>query len=103
MIKRVSRKMLTAIGAALGSVAAVWSIRKLVTRFEQETESTIQHLISRSQVIETSHGPVEISIHGAGPPVLVVHGAAGGFDQGEVKSEEYTGIKYISVSRPGYL
>ena len=35
--------------------------------------------------------------------MLVVHGAAGGYDQGEVQSEKFTGVKYISISRPGYL
>jgi pimeloyl-ACP methyl ester carboxylesterase len=103
MMKRVSHTLVSAVGAALGAAAAVWGIRKLVNRFEEETEETIRSLKRRSEVIDTAAGPVEVSIQGDGPPVLVVHGAAGGFDQGEVKSEEFAGVKYISISRPGYL
>ena len=103
MSNRFSRPFFSAIGAAVGAAAAVWGLRQLVTRFEEETEETIRVLKRRSRVVETSAGPVEISVHGEGPPVLVVHGAAGGYDQGEVKSEEFAGVQYISVSRPGYL
>jgi pimeloyl-ACP methyl ester carboxylesterase len=60
-------------------------------------------LYERSRVYRTAVGPVEAAIFGEGPAVMVVHGAAGGYDQGSVKSEEFTGIQYISVSRPGYL
>ena len=103
MKKKFARSLASAVGAVIGATAAVWGIRKLVDRFEQETRETIRTLERRSQVIETIVGPVEVSIHGDGPPVLVVHGAAGGYDQGEVKSEEFSGVQYISVSRPGYL
>ncbi|MBN2046160.1 MAG: alpha/beta hydrolase [Anaerolineales bacterium] len=102
-MKKINRTILTALGAAVGTGASLWAIRKLQERFKQETETALRTLKTRSQVIETSAGPVEISIHGEGPPVLVVHGAAGGYDQGEVQSEEFTGVRYISVSRPGYL
>ncbi len=102
-MKKFSKPIFSAVGAAIGAAAAVWGMQKLQARFEQDTESAIEKLKTHSQVIETSAGEVEISIHGEGPPVLVVHGAAGGYDQGEVQSEEFRGIKYISVSRPGYL
>jgi pimeloyl-ACP methyl ester carboxylesterase len=78
-------------------------VHKLLNRFQEETEETIQVLQMRSEVFQTAKGEMEASISGSGPPVLVVHGAAGGFDQGEVKSEEFSGVQYISVSRPGYL
>ena len=102
-MKKFSRAIFSAIGAALGAGATVWTMRKLQTRFKEDTITAIETLKTRSKIIETSAGPVEISIHGEGPPVLVVHGAAGGYDQGEVQSEEFTGVQYISVSRPGYL
>ncbi len=59
--------------------------------------------MENSQIIQTAKGPVEVSISGSGPPVLVVHGAAGGYDQGKIRSEEFDNVTYISVSRPGYL
>lgn len=93
----------TAIGAAVGAGAAVWGVREILERFKSETETAKTNLIRHSRVVETTNGPVEISIHGEGPPVLVVHGAAGGYDQGEVRADEFQGVQYISVSRPGYL
>ena len=38
--------------------------------------------ISVSHCIETPCGPIEYSVMGIGTPLLMVHGAGGGFDQG---------------------
>lgn len=103
MSKRNRDLFFTAIGAAVGAGAAVWGVREILARFKSETETAKTNLIRHSRVVETASGPVEISIHGEGPPVLVVHGAAGGYDQGEVRADEFRGVQYISVSRPGYL
>lgn len=103
MSRKLNQTLLNILGAALGAAALSWLARRLVDRFEEDTEQAVRQLQIRSRVIETARGPVEVSISGEGPPVLVVHGAAGGYDQGEVKSEEFAGVKYISVSRPGYL
>jgi pimeloyl-ACP methyl ester carboxylesterase len=59
-----------------------------------------------SQVVETPCGPIEYAIQGEGPPVLVVHGASGGFDQGlEIIARDYVGegFRFIAPSRFGYL
>ncbi len=58
-----------------------------------------------SQVIETTCGPIEYARVGEGYPVLVVHGAMGGFDQGLWLAHgfEITNYQVISVSRFGYL
>jgi pimeloyl-ACP methyl ester carboxylesterase len=57
------------------------------------------------RMIETSSGPIECSIVGEGYPVLVVHGAIGGFDQGLflARNISVANIQVISVSRFGYL
>ena len=39
-------------------------------------------LAGGSEVIDTACGPIEYAAMGEGQPVLVVHGAGGGFDQG---------------------
>lgn len=103
MAEKQQNSILKPIAAILGAGATAWGLKKLLERFQMETEETIQLLQMRSEVFETTRGEMEVSISGDGPPVLVVHGAAGGFDQGEVKSEEFSGVQYISVSRPGYL
>jgi len=58
-----------------------------------------------SQMIETAYGPVEYATLGKGEPVLVVHGAIGGFDQGLFLAHniDLTHYQAISVSRFGYL
>ena len=54
---------------------------------------------------DTRHGPIEYVSWGEGPPVLVVHGAGGGFDQGRLLARAIggDGRRWISVSRFGYL
>jgi pimeloyl-ACP methyl ester carboxylesterase len=58
-----------------------------------------------SQVIQTACGPIEYARVGKGYPVLVVHGAMGGFDQGLWLAHGFdiSNHQVISVSRFGYL
>lgn len=58
-----------------------------------------------SQVVATRRGPIEYAIAGQGPPVLVVHGAGGGYDQGLDLGEPLVmkGFRVIAMSRFGYL
>jgi len=58
-----------------------------------------------SAVTETRCGRIEYAERGNGPPVLVVHGAGGGFDQGLLLGRRLSdhGYRVIAVSRFGYL
>ena len=58
-----------------------------------------------SQVIETACGQIEFCHLGRGYPLLVIHGAMGGFDQGLwlAQSFDLSHYQVISVSRFGYL
>lgn len=58
-----------------------------------------------SRILETSFGPIEYAEAGDGPPVLVIHGAGGGFDQGlELAAGLFrNGYRVIAPSRFGYL
>lgn len=58
-----------------------------------------------SQVIDTKCGPVEYATLGAGYPVLIVHGALGGFDQGLYLADhvDVPNCQIIAVSRFGFL
>lgn len=58
-----------------------------------------------SQIVETPCGPIEYAVAGDGPPVLVVHGAGGGYDQGLDFSTALvqSGLRVIAMSRFGYL
>ncbi len=57
------------------------------------------------QMVETNCGFIEVAIQGEGEPVLVIHGIAGGFDQGLGMSQSSLGVGYkvIAPSRFGYL
>jgi 2-hydroxy-6-oxonona-2,4-dienedioate hydrolase len=44
----------------------------------------------KSAVVPSPFGDIEYSQGGSGPPVLVIHGGGGGFDQGELLVEAST-------------
>ena len=54
---------------------------------------------------KTQCGDVEFVSAGSGPPVLVLHGTGGGWDQGLAATERLVarGFRVIAPSRPGYL
>jgi pimeloyl-ACP methyl ester carboxylesterase len=58
-----------------------------------------------SRVIETACGAIEYARLGEGYPVLMVHGAFGGFDQGLWLARTFNvpNFQFICVSRCGYL
>lgn len=60
---------------------------------------------SGSQATETPCGPIEYAEAGTGRPVLVVHGAGGGYDQGLAFAAPLAagGFRVIAMSRFGYL
>jgi pimeloyl-ACP methyl ester carboxylesterase len=65
--------------------------------------------ISTAQVINTAIGPIQYADVGQGIPVLMVHGAGGGFDQGLFTAKGALGddmadnYRIIAPSRFGYL
>ena len=58
-----------------------------------------------SRMIDTACGPIEYARVGEGDPLLVVHGALGGFDQGLflARSIDVPNSQTIAVSRFGFL
>ncbi len=84
----------------------VMAIIVVAARYTREIKAAHQRLNSLgSQVIETACGPIEFARIGEGSPVLIVHGALGGFDQGLflARSIDIPNIQIISVSRFGFL
>lgn len=55
--------------------------------------------------IPTANGRMEYAVAGSGPPLLMIHGTGGGFDQGLLFSEKVAGlgVRVIAPSRFGYL
>ncbi|MGE6698906.1 alpha/beta fold hydrolase [Hyphomonas sp. NPDC076900] len=90
-----------------GLLAAILVVLIGVALTLARTEAMVraEALAGQSEVARTPHGLVEYAIRGEGPPVLVIHGAGGGFDQGLLLAEAVggPGRRWISVSRFGYL
>lgn len=73
--------------------------------FVRDMERAHARLANRSSAIDTSFGTVEYASVGSGVPILVIHGAGGGFDQALDVTGALTthGFRLIAPSRFGYL
>lgn len=90
------------IGSALVCIVAT------VVRYFREIRAARERLNRlNSQMIETCQGPIEYLRVGDGYPILVVHGALGGFDQGLWLAKglglNIPDLQIISVSRFGHV
>jgi pimeloyl-ACP methyl ester carboxylesterase len=83
-----------AAGIAVASLLALRDARQRIESLENE-----RHLAA------TRHGQIEYIAWGDGPPVVAIHGAGGGFDQGRLLARSLggDGFRWLAVSRFGYL
>ena len=73
--------------------------------YRRDIDRAFDRISTGSQIIQTRCGPIEYASLGTGTPVLIVHGAGGGFDQvmeftGDLAAAE---LRVIAMSRFGYL
>ncbi|HMQ51313.1 MAG TPA: alpha/beta hydrolase [Anaerolineae bacterium] len=90
----------------LGSVAlAVVIPGGLIYRqYQHDMSLAYQRVSSGGKMIETRCGPIQYTEFGQGPPMLIVHGAGGGYDQGEYFAKLIGGdYRWIAPSRFGFL
>ena len=96
---RTTRALLAVgvLGAALGGL--------LYSRYLHDIERARERIATGSRIADTPCGPIEYAVTGDGPPLLIVHGAGGGFDQGIDfgRSLAASGFRIIAMSRFGYL
>lgn len=74
--------------------------------YRKEIRRARARVATGSKLLETRFGPIEYAVAGNanGPPVLVIHGAGGGFDQGlDIAAGVTNEFRVIAVSRFGYL
>ena len=73
--------------------------------YRKEIRRARRRVATGSQILQTALGAIEYAEAGEGPPVLIIHGAGGGFDQGLDMAEGLVqnGFRVIAISRFGYL
>jgi len=95
--------MRSLLRAALAVAAVAVAVTYLVYR--RDIDRSFERIAAGSQIVQTPCGPIEYASAGEGDPLLMVHGAGGGFDQGMdiAKGLAEAGMRVIAVSRFGYL
>jgi pimeloyl-ACP methyl ester carboxylesterase len=96
-----TRSLLQVAAAALAGAATA----RVATRYAHAIEALRTRYASLRRMVETAAGPIECAVIGDGPPVLVVHGAGGGYDQGLDIGTAVApgGFRIVAMSRFGYL
>jgi 2-hydroxy-6-oxonona-2,4-dienedioate hydrolase len=95
--------MRSLLRAALAIAVVAVAVAYVVYR--RDIDRSFERISTGSQIVQTPCGPIEYASIGEGDPVLVVHGAGGGFDQGMdiAKGLAAGGMRVIAMSRSGYL
>lgn len=101
----MTKKRIGSSVARLGLLALVVSSLLVFVGYRLELRQTKARIATGSSMASTACGLIEYSDAGDGSPVLVVHGAGGGFDQGMAfgKALLARGFRVIAMSRFGYL
>ncbi len=75
------------------------------TAYLSDMNRAHERVRGKSTVIPSAYGDIEYVEGGDGPPVLVIHGSGGGYDQGEVIQQAFLDdhFHWIIPSRFGYL
>lgn len=91
--------------AAIFICAIVLLVGLTYPEYHDTMTQTQQQLTTNSNILKTEYGDIEYAVKGEGTPVLIIHGAGGGYDQGLWLGKVFfgNGHKFISVSRYGYL
>jgi 2-hydroxy-6-oxonona-2,4-dienedioate hydrolase len=73
--------------------------------YQHDIRASRERVATGSRLAQTPCGPIEYAVAGEGPPVMLVHGAGGGFDQGLEFGAPLVrnGLQIIAMSRFGYL
>jgi pimeloyl-ACP methyl ester carboxylesterase len=97
----VTKRPLLAVGAlALGALCLL-----VLASYGRDIRAARDRVAERGAIAETPCGRIEYAAAGEGPPLLFIHGAGGGFDQGLAFGEPLAraGFRVIAMSRFGYL
>ena len=95
-------KRLAGLGSLLAiGIGGLW----VAGRFHADLKAAGARAAEGAAVVQTRCGPMEYQEAGKGAPILVIHGAGGGHDQGMAFARPLLddGFRVIAVSRFGYL
>jgi 2-hydroxy-6-oxonona-2,4-dienedioate hydrolase len=98
-------KRRTFLGLGVASTAAIAGGAAVWRSYAADMAAHHQRLSTGSTIFRSRFGDMEYSAAGEGPPVLMIHGTGGGFDQGLLFAARLSasGHKVIAPSRFGYL
>ncbi|MGI9342546.1 MAG: alpha/beta hydrolase [Gammaproteobacteria bacterium] len=73
--------------------------------FRRDLDDAQKRIAAGSELVDTPCGVIEYTDVGSGPPLLIIHGAGGGFDQSLAVGRPLieNGFRIIAPSRFGYL
>ncbi|MBT8475155.1 MAG: alpha/beta hydrolase, partial [Alphaproteobacteria bacterium] len=73
--------------------------------FREARAQSDLRLYGRATVIDSRAGALEYAVAGHGPPLMMIHGTGGGFDQGLLFAAKLRqrGFRIVAPSRFGYL
>lgn len=96
MLRKILRWIAIGLIAAVALITAVyiWDMNRAYGQVR-----------GKSMVLPSPYGDIEYTEGDSGPPVLVIHGSGGGYDQGELLVQAVLGEQFhwIAPSRFGYL
>ena len=90
----------------LAALVAVGTALALIFRAYNNDLTHAREMVTRgARLANTAAGPIEYADNGAGTPLLSIHGAGGGYDQGLANVADLVGddFRVIAPSRFGYL
>ena len=97
------RKLVQFAAGALTGASTVLAL-KSYPQYKEDLRTAYQRIQTESQTIETVVGPINYASTGEGLPVLLLHGAGGGYDQSLHTAPILgKGFQWIAPSRFGYL
>lgn len=93
------------ISLAVGAVAVVVASGLVFLSYSDEVSRARNVVDSGGRIASTTAGPIEYAEKGTGMPLLSIHGAGGGYDQGLANAADLVGdgFQVIAPSRFGYL
>jgi pimeloyl-ACP methyl ester carboxylesterase len=85
-------------------VIAAGAVAISYPRYRAAVEAGLQ-VLDGGVIVTTERGEIEYAETGSGPPVLLIHGAGGGYDQGLLIGRVFVGdgFRIVAPSRFGYL